>query len=164
MIQEIDFEQIKKIWEINLWLGRKSKIESTSAINFDLSINLDFLKSKPTHLGYFLNDKCVAVISGHLTGTQYFRSRGLWVDPNHQRKGIAKKLINELGNIALSEGADFIWTLPRISSWLFYQKQGFIPTHESYKYEFGPHYLAVKALNALAQQHRPLETFVGIGK
>jgi len=84
------------------------------------------MSSTPTFFGYIINDKIVAVNSGHACPNQNnYRSRGLWVDPNYRGKGIARKLLTATIKQGQQEGYTQIWSYPRRSSWPTYQAVGF---------------------------------------
>jgi GNAT superfamily N-acetyltransferase len=84
------------------------------------------MSSTPTFFGYIINDKIVAVNSGHACPNQNnYRSRGLWVDPNYRSQGIARQLLTATIEQGHSEGYDQIWSYPRQSSWSTYQAVGF---------------------------------------
>jgi GNAT superfamily N-acetyltransferase len=84
------------------------------------------MQSTPIFLGYIINDNIVAVNSGHAcTNQNNYRSRGLWVDPNYRRQGIAQLLLTATIEQGQQEGYTQIWSYPRQSSWPTYQAVGF---------------------------------------
>jgi GNAT superfamily N-acetyltransferase len=82
--------------------------------------------STPKFFGYIINDNIVAVNSGHACPNQNnYRSRGLWVDPNYRKQGIAQQLLTATIKQGHQEGYTQIWSYPRRSSWSTYQAVGF---------------------------------------
>ena len=143
---QCDFSEVEFIWSTQLWPGRQSKIEPTSAIDHEGDINLNILESKPVFLKIEENKKIVGVLSGFQTSQRLYRSRGLWVEPAHRRRGLASKLIAEIERRAVLAKCDTLWTMPRASAQAFYLQQGFKIYKAIAKYEFGPHLLVQKPI------------------
>lgn len=142
-IEKCTFNEIKEIWSTQLWPLRKSPIESISWMDPLGNFNSEYARQTP----YFWSvqnssSQILAVLSGHSTPGFGFRSRGLWVDPQHRRQGFATKLMKQLILFATDSDHTEVWTLPRISSWPFYESQGFQILKKTEDYEFGPHYFA----------------------
>lgn len=128
--KKITFEEVFPVWNEKLWLNRKSPIESHSAMawpfeglvdEYDMSI-FDY---PATFIGAYDNNKLVGVNSGHKTSDLHYRSRGLWVDPEYRRQGIAQMLFALLENQAVVEQTEMMWSLPRKSALTAYQHFGF---------------------------------------
>lgn len=150
-IKLISWSQIEEVWRTQLWPERVSKIEPVSWISPLGTIDMSMQLGEPSFLGVqeLESESIVGVVSGHSTGKGYFRSRGLWVSEEHRRNGFASKLMSGLAEIAQNQGHHTLWTMPRLTSWPFYQKVDFVETGRINGYEFGPHILAAKNLNAL---------------
>jgi len=148
LISEIKFSQISEIWSQHLWPNRISPIEATSALTFDLKIDIAVQKNNPVHLGAFSasGEELIGVLSGHPTVGKEFRSRGLWVKPEARKCGVARRLMQELEHRALALSRDRMWTLARRDSWPVYSKLGYRSVRETNAFEFGPHLLAEKFL------------------
>lgn len=149
LIREISFAEISEVWRTDLWPDRKSAIEPVSAINLRGDYDMSFMSSVPYFWGAFadFNSKSpVGVVSGFQTEPSYFRSRGIWVHPAHRRQGVGSLLLEQVVNQATSLKCQYVWTMPRVSSWSFYERNGFRVSAKTEKFEFGPHYLAVKPL------------------
>lgn len=147
----VDFFFLKNLWKQNLWKERVSEIEAYSAIDINLQIDLNILNKilscAPYHLaGFNKQGLPIACLSGHLTDSENYRIRGLWVDPIFRGLGIARKLISLQERWALSLDAKIIWTMPRATAADFYTKVGFELLACTKFYEFGPHFLASKPL------------------
>lgn len=154
VIKEIEWELVLPIWTNKLWPGRKSEIKPTNGLilkgGFDKSIELN----TPTFFGSFINTELVGVISGFKTGPIRlsdkdeisYRSRGLYVEPEHRRKGLASILLAAIHSKAILEKCTLIWTIPRESALPTYKKAGFIQISDFFDddFEFGPNCYAVK--------------------
>lgn len=147
-VEKVSFEIIETIWKNNLWKDRKSPIETHSAMKLHGGYDIDYFNNTASFLVVKNSNNIIGCLSGHMTSPYWYRSRGLWVLDTYRRKGIATVLMQELVNIAISEGALWIWTFPRISSLDFYQSQGFIRSSENINedVEFGPNCFAIKPL------------------
>jgi GNAT superfamily N-acetyltransferase len=55
----------------------------------------------------------------------HYRSRGIWVHPEHRREGVAQTLFNLLELQAKNEGCEMIWSIPRKTALISYTKFGF---------------------------------------
>lgn len=82
------------------------------------------LQTVPTFFGYISNGNIIGVNSGHAT-TEGYRSRGLWVHPQHRKQGIGQQLLLKTILQAKKENADLIWSYPRKTSWTTYESAGF---------------------------------------
>lgn len=147
-VKLIEFQKISAIWQTDLWKGRESPIEETSALNFDLSIDLENQKQPATHIAAMVDGQIVGVLSGHPTQDNLFRIRGLWVATACRKQGIAKLLVHNMEIHAQRFGKLKLWTLPRMTSWTAYEKMGFRISHEAKGFEFGPHFVAEKIIQA----------------
>ena len=89
------FQDVKVIWNEKLWPNRKSTIKEMSSMQyldgFDMAI---YEKYKPTFFIVKHQDKIVGVNSGHRTKDRLYRSRGIWVDPEFRRYGVAQILFD----------------------------------------------------------------------
>ena len=126
MLEIIEWKVVLPIWQTQLWPNRKSPIEPVSAMCFLGNYDMDNMLVKPTFFGYYKNGQLVGVNSGHsCPRSNSYRSRGLWVHPQHRRQGIGKALLE----ITVAEGFntehDMIWSFPRKTSWPTYQSTGF---------------------------------------
>lgn len=76
-------------------------------------------------LGVFADSELVGVNSCHLSSQSHFRSRGLWVDPAHRGQGLAQMLFSATEELAKTNNADMIWSMPRQTALKSYQHFGF---------------------------------------
>jgi len=139
--KEITFEEIKVLWETKLWVGRESPIKPMSSMTYWRDYDMEiYNKFTPTFWGVFDGSKIVGVNSGHRTDANYYRSRGIWVDPDYRGRGIAQKLFTALERQAIKEDCSKIWSIPRKSAFKAYENYGFKRTSEWFDegMEFGP--------------------------
>ena len=125
MIITIPFEEIYSIWNTQLWPNRQSAIETHSAMNFLGGYDIQNMVSTPTFFAYKSDNKIVGVNSGHLCHDNSYRSRGLFVFPEYRKQGIGKILLVATIDKGINEGANYIWSYPKQSSWPTYEASGF---------------------------------------
>lgn len=154
MIKEISFDEIKNYWKI-LWLDMDvdNKIEYVSMPSCEY-VEPVFIKlgkvspySIPSiFISYSLDNQIVGVLNGYKTSINYFRTRGLWVNPIYRKKGIATKLMNYIERFALNEGSKILWTIPRKTAINFYKNYGFEQMSDFTIYN-GNNCFATKSIN-----------------
>ncbi len=127
-ICDISWNEIYNVWHSQLWPNRVSAIETHSAMLYLGGHDNDNFKFKPHYIGYFLDNKLIGVNSGHKTTDGGYRSRGLWVHPDHRGKGIGQMLLRQI--IEFKGNAFFVWSFPRQTSWSTYQQVGFERTSD----------------------------------
>lgn len=130
IIEHIYWNQIQPVWRYNLWPDRQSPIESHSAMTWPFNNNqpshdMRVFDYKPFFIGAFLNDKLIGVNSGHRSNINHFRSRGLWVHPDHRKCGVAQLLFAETERLAVAESCNLVWSMPRKTALSAYQRFGF---------------------------------------
>lgn len=147
IVKEISFEEILPSWKC-LWPNRTSAIEPVSAIDLTGGYDMTLMAAQPYFWGVFSEQDAapIGVVSGFQTSPQYFRSRGIWVQKEHQNKGLGAILLQAVENKALSLNCSYLWTMPRVTSWSFYRNNNFEILRKVDNFEFGPHYIAVKKL------------------
>lgn len=154
IIERVSFDVILPLWQSELWPGRRSPIESTSAMRWLGGIDMSLMQAAPTF--WLARDPArpvirLGVLSGHaggfIEGRKAYRIRGLWVAPEERRHGVAKKLIDAAITQARVEACEKIWTYPRRDSLPFYESVGFQRVGEwiedNGRAEFGPNCFAV---------------------
>lgn len=157
------FEQVKAIWESELWAGRKSPIEPTSAMKWLGGIDMSLMQAAPSFWVVLEESesqspgRIVGTLSGHFGGTiqlesnslRSFRTRGLWVNSLFRKRGIARLLMSAASEQAEQEDCDVLWTFPRQSSMPAYERLGFqkfgewIGSNDPGAGEFGPNCYAL---------------------
>lgn len=154
IVKQITFEEILSIWQNYLWPNRQSTIETHSAMTWPMTnINQPYSMEVFSYPAYFFgayhDNKLIGVNSGHSTSPTEFRSRGLWVDPNYRKLGIAQRLLKETVNQAKDSGAYMVWSIPKLSIIDTYKKVGFIPVYSIpvVNVEFGPNVYTVLDIN-----------------
>lgn len=125
MICLLNWNEIELIWQTQLWPNRLTPIKTHSAMMFLHGYNMKNFSYNSNFFGYKINEKIVGVNSGHKCADESFRSRGLWVDPLYRKQGIGRLLLEKTISQACVDGATFIWSYPRFSSWKTYQSVGF---------------------------------------
>ncbi|MCP4832515.1 MAG: GNAT family N-acetyltransferase [Gammaproteobacteria bacterium] len=149
LFKRIEFSEILPVWQCLLWPDRESVIETHSAMAWPCSDNPDEIDMKifeyqPTFWGAYRENKLVGVNSGHRTTLSQYRSRGIWVDPDHRRQGIAQTLFALTEHQAVLEKCEMMWSMPRISALGVYQTHGFICQGNVFETETSPENIYVK--------------------
>ncbi len=126
----LSFDQILDIWQKKLWPNRTSVIETHSAMTWPYEgapeeYDMNVFKYPATFWGLFIDEKLVGVNSGHKTSDTQYRSRGIWVDPDYRKQGIAQNLFNMTKHQAILEKCEMIWSIPRKTALPAYTKFGF---------------------------------------
>ncbi len=127
---KISFEDILPIWENKLWPNRESAIEGVSAMTWPYEgnpepIDMNIFDYQPTFYGVFMDNKLVGVNSGHRTTDTQYRSRGIWVDPDYRKRGVAQLLFVLTEHQARIEKCEMMWSIPRKTALTAYTKFGF---------------------------------------
>ena len=159
-LKEIDFDTIFPIWNEKLWPGRISKIEPMSSLVWNSQLFLTwgnseikkdsaiFDKYEPKFFALRKEDLIVGVNSGFRTEEDVYRSRGLWVHPDHRGKGLGQELLKHGCKLAIKENCKVIWSMPRKSALETYEAVGFSKIGDwlDDTVEFGPNAVAYKYL------------------
>ena len=149
LCKKIEFSDILPVWQCHLWPDRKSVIETHSAMTWPYSdnpntIDMKIFEYQPTFWGAYRDNKLVGVNSGHKTTTTEYRSRGIWVDPDHRCQGISQTLFALTEHQAILEKCKMIWSMPRISALKSYVKSGFEIQGEKFVTETSPENIYAK--------------------
>ncbi len=145
ILQQINWEQIFPVWRDKLWKGRKTEIKPTNGLKFLGGFDKKIECNNPTFFGAFVNDELVGVNSGFGTSEYSYRSRGLYVEPEHRKQGIAQFLLLAVEDQAFLEGYKSIWSMPRLTALRAYEKFGFSMVSDFFDdMEFGPNCFVVK--------------------
>jgi len=151
---KISFEQICNVWKTELWPERVSAIEPQSAMTWPFEgtpeqYDMNIFEYNPVFWGVYIDNKLVGVNSGHRTTDTQYRSRGIWVDPQYRKHGVAQMLFNMTEHQAKIEGCNMIWSIPRKSALPAYTKFGFETVGDYFDegMEFGPNIYVSKGLN-----------------
>lgn len=146
LIKKSTFDEILPVWKNYLWPNRKSAIESHSAMKFLGGYEMKYFDNPATFILALEDQQIIGCLSGHRTEDLWYRSRGLWVSPEHRKNNVATKMMLELFSVARGEGCHWIWTVPRISSMPFYEKMGYLRSSLDFDQgvEFGPNCYAAR--------------------
>jgi GNAT superfamily N-acetyltransferase len=123
VLRELEWSQIYSIWRKNLWPNRTTPIETHSAMLYKGGHDMENFRFKVDFLGCFKDNKLVGINSGHKTMDGGYRSRGLWVHPDHRGLGIGQILLRQI--IEYRSNSFFVWSYPRQTSWNTYKAVGF---------------------------------------
>ena len=128
--ERLNFKTVESIWSTKLWPNRTSAIETHSAMTWPFegnpeSIDMNIFNYPATFWGVYLDDKLVGVNSGHKTTDEQYRSRGIWVDPEYRKRGVAQMLFLLTAHQAKIEGCELLWSIPRKTALPAYTKFGF---------------------------------------
>ena len=143
-VETCRFEDVLPLWRDQLWPGRKSPIEPTSAMKWLSGFSattepasywrITVSTSLPAALEHVTT---VAVASGHFAGIidgrvvglpqgiRGYRVRGIWVHPDFRKQGMAHALMQTAMAQALKENCPAVWIYPRKSSFSLYESMGF---------------------------------------
>jgi GNAT superfamily N-acetyltransferase len=143
-VQSITWDQIRPIWENDLWPRRDTWTIRTHAINtgksdsdggttfldsdltdYDMDIYTNYT---PQYYGVFDTDgtTLIGVNSGNQVDATRWRSRGIWVHPNHRRSGIGAALLNKvIADAQAASGVGLIFSFPRVSALDVYTHVGY---------------------------------------
>lgn len=146
-VTKISFETIFQIWSEHLWNGRTTPIKHISSMLYLGGYDMSIYNNDPTFFAIKVDGKVVAVNSGHMTIDGYYRSRGLWVDEQHRKKGYTYLLFDALCEQASVEKSKYIWSYPRLNSVGAYVKNGFTISSVIEENELGPHCYVVRSVS-----------------
>jgi GNAT superfamily N-acetyltransferase len=125
-----NFDTVEQVWRERLWPDRVSAIETHSAMTWpydgnNLEYDMDIFKYPASFFAVWDEEKLIGVNSGHKTTNTLYRSRGLWVDPDYRKQGIAQILFDATETAARLEGCTAVWSIPRRTALSAYQRFGF---------------------------------------
>lgn len=148
LVGHATWDEVLPIWHDRLWPGRTSKIEPTSAIKYLGGYDMLNMQAVPVFFSVRTNDRIIAVNSIVRCADGSARSRGLWVDPEFQKQGYARIVLECSILQAKDWQASHLWTMPRKSAWPAYQSVGFTQSSDWFDegVEFGPNCYATKKL------------------
>lgn len=125
-----DFDTVETVWRERLWPNRTSAIETHSVMTWPydgnlLEYDMNIFDYPASFFAVWDDEKLIGVNSGHKTTDTLYRSRGLWVDPDYRKQGIAQILFGATETAARSENCSAIWSIPRKTALSAYQRYGF---------------------------------------
>lgn len=128
MIEKIDWEDIKMVWERDLWPGREDIRPMSSMLwegGYDVSI---YERYQPCYFAYIAEGEIAGVNSGHQTCSESFRSRGLFVYPKYRGQGLAQKLLEAVIEKSIESECRFTWSFPKKTASTVYHNAGYTIT------------------------------------
>ena len=148
-VVKTDWDTVRFQWKYNLWQGRDEyKPMSSMVYNQPETYDMDiYEKYYPTFWAAYDTDRTVVgVNSGFRTTDTLYRSRGIWVNPDYRKQGIAQLLFDVLEEQAIEEGCTDMWSYPREGSHRAYLKFGFDMTSDWYDDLFGRNCYVLKQI------------------
>lgn len=159
-ICDVTFDDVYPIWKEKLWPGRISRLDQISMLTLrhgELVKELTVKKFKKSvnfsavvYVSEYTEEKneIVGVNSSVFTGLGLYRSRGLWVDPDHRGLGLSKILLQYAIVKGKDRGCDTVWSLPRKESLPMYESVGFKKQSDWIDdVEFGPNCVVTRPIN-----------------
>lgn len=128
-IEPITFDRIYPIWTDLLW-GYDAKPSSCMVYGDRNLYDMTIFNNPVTYFAAFHNGEILGVNSGFKTDTKYYRSRGLWVFPEHRGKGVADLLLNEVIRQAFDQHITYVWSFARKQAIKAYLRVGFEQTSD----------------------------------
>lgn len=125
MIVIINWEKVLSMWQQKLWPSRQSPIETHSAMIYGGGYDMRNFDCQVIFLGWMIDNEIHGINSIHGCGDGSWRTRGLWVDSSYRGRGGGSNLLAESVKLAKINGATFLWSYPRQTSWKTYKKVGF---------------------------------------
>ena len=105
------------------------------------------------HFGMYLENELIGIVSiyksplNHIEDEECWQIRAMAVTTSVRKKGYAKKLLKEIEDYAIQNGANYIWCNARISALGFYEKNNYkIYGKEFYVQNIGQHYIMIKKI------------------
>jgi GNAT superfamily N-acetyltransferase len=132
-IELVDFATVLPLWREQLWPNRQSPIESHSAMRWPntWSHTMTVFDHSAFFYAAYSNNEIVGVNSAHWVEHTWWRSRGLWVHPDHRGRALGIHLLREASRTAKKNGASMIWSLPRLTSLKTYSRAGYVQVSEA---------------------------------
>lgn len=107
---------------------------------------------KSKHFAAYLDGEMMGIVSLYFqpqdwTPANAWQFRGMAILPEHQGKGLGKKLLDHAIRYAKEQGGEMIWCKARISALDFYHAMGFALRGEEFQVpEAGPHILMYRSI------------------
>ena len=146
-LKNLNWEQVKPIWDTKLWPGRDS--EPVTSMKYLGGYDMGLKVAIPQFIGIVTGDHILAVNSFVPVSDTEWRSRGLWVEPKFRGQGHAKKLLEYMLMCIKNRNASMVWTMPRREALPVYQSAGFIRTSGWMKQDWGENCYAIASLRSI---------------
>ena len=141
----LEWQDVEPIWNTHLWPGRES--QPVTSMVYMGGYNMEYKNEKPVFIGMVEDpDQVVAVNSYVYNEEGVWRSRGLWVHPDHRGKGFAKHLLLYMIDDVEQRGGKYIWTMPRREALQTYESVGFRKVSNWEQHDWGTNCYAIKTL------------------
>ena len=144
------WDQIRQIWETELWPDRRSELRTHSAMRYLGGYDSD-IHTSPVDFICVRDPDIVGVISGFLSKQGLYRCRGIYVRPEHRGQGISRLLFAAAEQQAVARGCLRMWSFPRHDALPSYLAYGFRQTSGwRWSGEWGPNCFVIKAVEKSA--------------
>ena len=144
------WDQIRQIWETELWPDRRSELRTHSAMRYLGGYDSD-IHTSPVDFICVRDPDIVGVISGFLSKQGLYRCRGIYVRPEHRGQGISRLLFAAAEQQAVARGCLRMWSFPRHEALPSYLAYGFRQTSGwRWSGEWGPNCFVIKAVEKSA--------------
>ena len=144
------WDQIRQIWETELWPDRRSELRTHSAMRYLGGYDSD-IHTSPVDFICVRDPDIVGVISGFLSKQGLYRCRGIYVRPEHRGQGISRLLFAAAEQQAVARGCLRMWSFPRHDALPSYLAYGFRQTSGwRWSGEWGPNCYVIKAVEKSA--------------
>lgn len=147
-LQEISHEAIHPLWTNGLWPSRPTKELYMSAMLYGGGYDSEISKKyRPRFWGIYHQNRLVAVNSGFQTSPHHYRSRGLYVEEEFRRRGLATMLLGTCHDEARRLGCSTLWSFARLTALSAYLHAGFQRRDENiYRGDFGQNVYVFKSI------------------
>mgnify|MGYP000873780399 FL=1 len=156
-VEEISFEEIKEVWEKELWPDKKNGVAKANEWTWfwmqkELGKDKQMAKdAEPTFVGIRSDNELVAVNSCYYSNSKgifnYWRSRGMWVHTNFRGQKYSSVILTWCLEYAKRKDGDWMWTVPRESALPAYKSVGFVQQSDWFEDgQYGPNCIASKYL------------------
>lgn len=142
-IEEIEFKDVKPIWDNYLWPGRNSKKTNSWVWNVGnpamLSVCEDNKHAYTRYLGVLTSSGKILGVNSFYTIGEYTRSRGLYVNNKYRHLGLGKQLLNKTIDLCDTK---YIWSVPRKEALEVYKSAGFVVQSTKFEGSYGTNFIA----------------------
>jgi predicted GNAT family N-acyltransferase len=91
---------------------------------------------------------CATVLTNSFNGQRACQLRGMAVEAGTQRRGIGRKLLDEVHRVAVECGVSLLWANCRVPAVPFYRKHGWSDASEQFEIPTaGPHIRMTRSLS-----------------
>ena len=122
--RQINYEEISPLWDI-LWPNQEHNPYSSMCMLGGTNVRIRDMYKWRAWGAFTQANQLIGCNAGHKSGSDEYRTRGLWVSERHRGMGIAQQLFARLELQAKNEQCRWLWSYPRLASLPAYQKAGY---------------------------------------